>query len=77
MKCVLVTWLAVKRHVIYQSVSEVRYDQFTLILNEHDRKGLSVSQKQLYDKTTRPLIGDVLQGFNATVFAYGPTGNVD
>ncbi|XP_043207087.1 kinesin-like protein KIF19 [Amphibalanus amphitrite] len=36
--------------------------------------GEDSSQKQLYEKTTKPLIGDVLQGFNATVFAYGPTG---
>ncbi|XP_037093604.1 kinesin-like protein KIF19 [Pollicipes pollicipes] len=36
--------------------------------------GEDSNQKQLYEKTTRPLVNDVLQGYNATVFAYGPTG---
>jgi kinesin family protein 18/19 len=33
------------------------------------------SQKQVFERTTGPLIEDVLNGFNATVFAYGPTGS--
>ncbi|CAL4188987.1 unnamed protein product, partial [Meganyctiphanes norvegica] len=36
--------------------------------------GEESSQKGVYDKTTRPLVEDVLGGFNATVFAYGATG---
>ena len=28
----------------------------------------------MYSQTTKNLIGDVLRGFNVTVFAYGPTG---
>lgn len=31
-------------------------------------------QKEVYDKTCRVLINDVINGFNATVFAYGATG---
>eukprot|EP00929_Paragymnodinium_shiwhaense_P085991 TRINITY_DN4646_c0_g2_i1.p1 TRINITY_DN4646_c0_g2~~TRINITY_DN4646_c0_g2_i1.p1 ORF type:complete len:1172 (+),score=243.89 TRINITY_DN4646_c0_g2_i1:245-3760(+) len=33
-----------------------------------------VATRQVYEKTTRFLINGVLQGFNATVFAYGATG---
>ncbi|XP_068244080.1 kinesin-like protein KIF19 isoform X2 [Palaemon carinicauda] len=32
------------------------------------------SQKEVYEETTKVLIEDVLNGFNATVFAYGATG---
>ncbi|KAH3682360.1 hypothetical protein WICPIJ_006674 [Wickerhamomyces pijperi] len=32
------------------------------------------SQKEVYDGTTRPLLDSVIDGFNATVFAYGATG---
>lgn len=34
----------------------------------------SISQKEIFDKTTIMLLDGVLNGFNATVFAYGPTG---
>lgn len=34
----------------------------------------TASQKQVYQKTTQFLINGVLDGFNATVFAYGATG---
>ena len=33
------------------------------------------TQLDVYLATTKPLISSVLDGFNATVFAYGPTGN--
>ena len=32
------------------------------------------TQLDVYLATTKPLISSVLDGFNATVFAYGPTG---
>lgn len=32
------------------------------------------SQTHVYEHTTRPLINSILDGFNATVFAYGATG---
>lgn len=35
--------------------------------------GEDTAQQQVYEKTTRVLIGGVLDGFNATVFAYGAT----
>lgn len=34
----------------------------------------SACTRQVYERTSRLLIGGVLQGFNATVFAYGATG---
>jgi kinesin family protein 18/19 len=32
------------------------------------------SQTDIYEATMKDLIGDILSGFNVTVFAYGPTG---
>ena len=32
------------------------------------------TQRELYDLTTKGLVDGVLEGFNATVFAYGATG---
>ena len=37
--------------------------------------GEDATQEAVYDATTRPLVGDVLRGVNATVFAYGATGS--
>lgn len=31
-------------------------------------------QQDIYDEAIRPLVASVLQGFNATIFAYGQTG---
>ena len=36
--------------------------------------GADTQQKGLYDKAAAPAVNAVLQGFNATVFAYGQTG---
>jgi kinesin family protein 5 len=36
--------------------------------------GPSSSQKDVFENTATPLIHDVLQGYNATIFAYGQTG---
>ena len=33
-----------------------------------------ITQLDVYLATTKPLIDSVLEGYNATVFAYGPTG---
>ncbi|XP_026468896.1 kinesin-like protein KIF18A [Ctenocephalides felis] len=33
------------------------------------------TQEQVYNLTTKPLVQDVLSGFNGTVFAYGATGS--
>ncbi|CAG79248.1 P-loop containing nucleoside triphosphate hydrolase protein [Yarrowia lipolytica] len=32
------------------------------------------SQEQVYNQTTRPLLSNIFDGYNATVFAYGATG---
>ncbi|XP_043282981.1 kinesin-like protein KIF19 [Venturia canescens] len=36
--------------------------------------GEDSNQEGVYENTTRPLVQDVLDGYNATVFAYGATG---
>jgi hypothetical protein len=36
--------------------------------------GPAASQDLVYDKVVRPIVNDVLRGFNGTVFAYGQTG---
>lgn len=35
---------------------------------------MDVTQQEVYENTTRPLLDSVLDGFNGTVFAYGATG---
>ena len=37
--------------------------------------GPEVDQRTVYESTTRFLIDGVIEGFNATVFAYGATGS--
>ncbi|KAF0303182.1 Kinesin-like protein KIF19 [Amphibalanus amphitrite] len=65
-----------KNDVLRQKRRHEKHFVYDLAFGEDSsQEGLTpVFQKQLYEKTTKPLIGDVLQGFNATVFAYGPTG---
>ncbi|RPB22903.1 kinesin-domain-containing protein [Terfezia boudieri ATCC MYA-4762] len=48
-------------------VKDVRFG-FDRIFDEN------VTQQEVYECTTRNLLGSVLDGFNATVFAYGATG---
>ncbi|KAK4683985.1 hypothetical protein P7C73_g6222, partial [Tremellales sp. Uapishka_1] len=36
--------------------------------------GMETTQEDVFEKTTKPLLAGVLEGFNATVFAYGATG---
>ena len=36
--------------------------------------GADSTQQEVYEKTTQPLVKSVLEGFHATVFAYGATG---
>ena len=35
---------------------------------------MNSSQDQVFDKIARPIVVDVLKGFNGTIFAYGQTG---
>jgi DNA replication protein DnaC len=37
--------------------------------------GPNSSQKEVYEQMCRPLIENIFEGFNATVFAYGQTGS--
>ena len=37
--------------------------------------GCDATQEQVYDRVARPLVADVLAGYNCTVFAYGQTGS--
>lgn len=36
--------------------------------------GADSTQQEVYEKTTQPLVKSVLEGYHATVFAYGATG---
>lgn len=46
---------------------EMKYG-FDFVFSEH------TTQSQVYQKTALPLIDTVLEGYNATLFAYGATG---
>lgn len=37
--------------------------------------GSQSTQQEVFTHTTQDVISDVLQGYNATIFAYGPTGS--
>ncbi|KAF3985634.1 hypothetical protein FT663_04964 [Candidozyma haemuli var. vulneris] len=41
---------------------------FDSLFDEH------TTQEQIYERTTRPLLDSILDGYNSTVFAYGATG---
>ncbi len=34
------------------------------------------TQKEVFDSTLKPIVTDVLQGYESTVFAYGQTGKI-
>ena len=36
--------------------------------------GSFTTQEEIFDQTLRPIVDDVMSGFEATVFAYGQTG---
>lgn len=38
--------------------------------------GADSTQQEVYEKTTQPLVQSVLDGYHATIFAYGATGRV-
>ncbi|KAK7597899.1 hypothetical protein V9T40_010124 [Parthenolecanium corni] len=72
----------------YQQVVEMWTDQGTVLIRnpkENHKDPVktftfdavydwSSTQQDLFDETVRPLIESVLNGFNATIFAYGQTG---
>lgn len=51
---------------VYHRSKEQQY-AFDKIYKDH-------SSEEIYEETVKPLIRTVLNGYNATVFAYGPTG---
>lgn len=56
--------------------------RFLKIQRDHSSRSqcyllFSLLQEDVYEATTKNLIDGVIAGYNATVFAYGPTGNVD
>ena len=34
----------------------------------------SLSQQTVYEETCRPIVANIIQGYNGTIFAYGQTG---
>lgn len=36
--------------------------------------GPASQQKELYDQSVSPIVNEVLEGYNCTIFAYGQTG---
>ena len=75
---------------LYQEVILQLYPIFTFSTNFYSRRvgqsffilckaceldlNLIPLQKEVYERTTKDLIESVIDGYNATVFAYGPTG---
>ena len=55
-------------HAIYVS------DTMTLSGNVCQVFGPKAQQRSIYDQAISPIVNDVLEGFNCTVFAYGQTG---
>lgn len=47
---------------------------FTLTTVHKQVFGPSAQQKDLYDQAIVPIVHEVLEGFNCTIFAYGQTG---
>lgn len=66
-------------HLHCTTTNRVAYGANTKRAREHrfvfDRVfDISATQNEVYSNTTRPLLDSVLDGYNATVFAYGATG---
>ena len=51
--------------------NQIKYQQF-FFDHVFDK---NASQQEIYNKTTKPLLENIIEGFNATVFAYGATGS--
>lgn len=45
-----------------------------VFLNFKQVFGPSAQQQDLYDQAVVPIVNEVLEGFNCTIFAYGQTG---
>lgn len=61
--------------VKYSDVSiEIMHESAQSNFNFDRIFGADSTQVQVFEESARPLIGDVLSGYNATIFAYGQTG---
>jgi kinesin family protein 5 len=66
--------VAVKMFEQQPEVVEVEMEDTSSKHNFDRCFGMDSTQKQVYEDSVFPLIDDVLNGYNATVFAYGQTG---
>lgn len=64
------TLSATQKHVIANGKGRIRDYRFVFdqLFDEH------ATQTEVYEATTKPLLDSILDGYNATVFAYGATG---
>ena len=65
------TSLAVSGENTNKKNNQIKYQQF-FFDHVFDK---TTSQLDVYNKTTKPLLESIIEGFNATVFAYGATGS--
>ena len=65
------TSLAVSGEKNKKKNNQIKYQQF-FFDHVFDK---NTSQQEVYNKTTKPLLESIIEGFNATVFAYGATGS--
>ena len=65
------TSLAVSGENTNKKNNQIKYQQF-FFDHVFDK---NTSQQEVYNKTTKPLLESIIEGFNATVFAYGATGS--
>ena len=65
------TSLAVSGENTNKKNNQIKYQQF-FFDHVFDK---TTSQQEVYNKTTKPLLESIIEGFNATVFAYGATGS--
>ena len=65
------TSLQISTENINKKNNQIKYQQFffDFVFDKN------TSQQEIYNKTTKPLLESIIEGFNATVFAYGATGS--
>ena len=63
-----------ERQYVFDAVIELRKHFWCLLLKLLKVFGPDSTQEEVYNETTKHLVENVLNGYNATVFAYGATG---
>lgn len=58
------TWLTLNR----RKINDYDFSEFMQVF------GPTAQQKDLYEQAVIPIVNEVLEGFNCTIFAYGQTG---